>query len=416
MFYDKTILDSGITIISERMDTMRSVAIGIWMPVGSRDESPADAGMSHFLEHMMFKGTPTRTAAEISQTFDRLGAELNAFTSKEYTCYYARVLDQHVPTALEVLSDMVVNSTMAPDAMTSEREVVLEEISRTEDTPDDRVHELFAAALWPAHPLGRPVLGERETVGGFDQTQARTFTSRFYGAPGTVVAAAGDVDHGALAEMVTRNLTMSEAARAPRTHTAPEVERTLELVTKDTEQAHICWGTLGMKACDDERFVLAILDSVMGGGMSSRLFQEIREKKGLAYAVYSYHSLYQDTGGYTVYAGTRPANMEQVVRLVRTEFEKLKQDGITAEELDRAKESMKGTLVLSLESTRNRMTRLGKSVVTGSELLSIDELVERIETVTAEKVLELARRMFDSREVLALIGPFEADAVEHLLD
>jgi predicted Zn-dependent peptidase len=416
VFYDKTVLESGIEVISERMDTMRSVAIGIWMPVGSRDEAPADAGMSHFLEHMMFKGTPTRTAAEISQTFDRLGAELNAFTSKEYTCYYARVLDQHVPIALEVLSDMVVNSKMAPDAITSEREVVLEEISRTEDAPDDRVHELFAKALWPQHPLGRPVLGEPESVGGFDRKQARAFTSRFYGAEGTIVAAAGDVDHAELVAMVERNLTMPAAPRAKRAHETPVVERRLEVITKDTEQAHICWGTSGMRATDHERFVLAILDSVIGGGMSSRLFQEIREKKGLAYAVFSYHSLYQDTGGYAVYAGTRPANMEQVVRLVQTEFEKLKQDGITAEELDRAKESMKGSLVLSLESTRNRMSRLGKSEVTRSELLSIDELVELIEAVTAERVLELARRMFDGSHVLALIGPFETAAVEHLLD
>jgi predicted Zn-dependent peptidase len=416
MFYEKTVLDNGMTVITERMDTMRSVAIGIWVAAGSRDEPAADAGMSHFLEHMMFKGTSTRSAADISQTFDRLGAELNAFTSKEYTCYYARVLDQHVPIALEVLSDMVVDSLMAPDAIELEREVVLEEISRSEDTPDDRVHELFAAALWPDHPLGRPVLGENETVGAFDSAQSKAFLSRFYGTGSTVVAAAGDIDHAALVELVKRHLTIPEGARPTREHTTPLGERRLQVITKDTEQAHICWGTIGMRASDEERFVLTVLDSVMGGGMSSRLFQEIREKKGLAYAVFNYHSLYQDTGSFTVYAGTRPSNTEQVIGLILSEFEKLKQDGITAEELHRSKESMKGQLVLGLESTRNRMTRLGKALVTDGELLSLDELVERVEAVTAEQVLDLSRRMFADGAVLALIGPHPVESVEHLLD
>jgi predicted Zn-dependent peptidase len=416
MFYDKTVLENGITVITERMDTMRSVAIGIWMAVGSRDEDYADAGMSHFLEHMMFKGTPTRSAADISQSFDRLGAELNAFTSKEYTCYYARVLDQHVPTAIEILADMVVNSTLAPDAIQSEREVVLEEISRTEDTPDDRVHELFARTLWPEHPLGRPVLGSSETVGSFDQKQSFAFKHAHYETGDAVVAAAGDIDHDALVELVRKHLTLPEGPGTQRAHTVPPIESRLEVLPKETEQAHICLGVSALKATDDERFVLSVLDSTVGGGMSSRLFQEIREKKGLAYAVFSYHSLYQDTGAYTIYAGTRPGNMEQVVRLVQTEIEKVKQDGITAEELDRAKESMKGSLVLGLESTRNRMTRLGKALVTGAPILSLDELVERVEAVTGDDVTRLARRLFDGPQVLSVIGPFEVAAVEHLMD
>lgn len=416
MFYDKTVLDNGMTVISERMDTMRSVAIGIWVSVGSRDEAPADAGLSHFLEHMMFKGTPTRTAAEISQAFDRLGGELNAFTSKEYTCYYARVLDQHVPTALEILSDMVVDSTFDPEAIASEREVVLEEISRTEDAPDDRVHELFAQTLWPEHPLGRPVLGTRETISGVDRAQSCTYKGTHYKAGSTVVAAAGDVDHAELVALVQRHLGLPAGQRAERTHAQPDTTPRLELLRKDTEQAHICWGVQGLDACSDDRFAMSVLDSTLGGGMSSRLFQEIREKKGLAYAVYSYHSLYQDTGAYTVYAGTRPANMEQVVRLVQAEVEKVKQDGITAEELDRAKESMKGALVLGLESTRNRMTRLGKAYVTGTPILSMDELVERVEAVTGYQVTALARRLFANPQALAVIGPFEAERVGHLLD
>ncbi len=416
MFYDKTVLPNGMAVITERMDTVRSVAIGIWVAVGSRDEDFADAGMSHFLEHMMFKGTPTRSAADISQEFDRLGAELNAFTSKEYTCYYARVLDQHVPTAIEILSDMVVSSTLEPDAIVSERGVVLEEIARTEDAPDDRVHELFAQTLWPEHPLGRPVLGQRSTVGAFDRNQSMAFKTGHYSTGSTVVAAAGDVDHKALVELVKQHLTLPEGEGSRRVHAEPETESRLEVLRKDTEQAHICWGVQGLEACSDDRFALSVLDSTLGGGMSSRLFQEIREKKGLAYAVYSYHSLYQDTGGYTVYAGTRPGNMEEVVRLVQAEVEKVKQDGITAEELDRAKESMKGSLVLGLESTRNRMTRLGKAHVTGAPILSLDELVERVEAVTGDQVTELARQLFGGAQALAIIGPFDVAHVEHLLD
>ncbi len=416
MFYDQTVLDNGMTVITERMDTMRSVAIGIWVAVGSRDEDYADAGMSHFLEHLMFKGTPTRSAADISQAFDRLGAELNAFTSKEYTCYYARVLDQHVPIGIEILSDMVVNSTMASDAIITEREVVLEEISRTEDTPDDRIHELFVRTLWPDHPLGRPVLGQRETVGTFDRAQGFAFKNAHYGTGSVVVAAAGDVEHAAIVELVKKYLPLPEASARQRVHATPLVESRLQVIEKETEQAHICWGVPGLKSTDDERFTMSVLDSTLGGGMSSRLFQEIRERKGLAYAVYSYHSLYQDTGAFTIYAGTRPGNMEEVVRLVQAEVERIKQDGITAEELDRAKESMKGQLVLGLESTRNRMTRLGKALVTGTPILSIDELVERVEAVAREDVLALARQLFGAEQALAVIGPFDMAKVEHLLD
>jgi predicted Zn-dependent peptidase len=416
MFYDETVLPNGMTVITERMDTMRSVTIGIWVGVGSRDEAPEDAGMSHFLEHMMFKGTTKRTAAEISQTFDRLGAELNAFTSKEYTCYYARVLDRHAPLATEILSDMVVDSLLAPDAITSEREVVLEEISRTEDTPDDRVHELFAETLWPAHRLGRPVLGQRETVGGFDQEQSLAFKKAYYDTSAITVAAAGDIDHAELVDLVQQHLTVPVGPGASRVHASPATDTRLQVIRKDTEQAHICLGCGALSASDDDRFTLTVLDATLGGGMSSRLFQEIREKKGLAYSVYSYHSTYQDTGAFVVYAGTRPGNVEQVVRLIQDEIAKVQQDGITAEELDRAKESMKGQLVLSLESTRNRMTRLGKTRATNSPLLSIDELVERIDAVTGDDVTAIARRLFSGGRTLAMIGPFDEGSVDHLLD
>jgi len=415
MFYRKTILENGITVLTEHIDTVRSVALGIWFAVGSRDESSPEAGMSHFMEHMMFKGTPTRTAAQISETFDSLGAELNAFTSKEYTCYYSRLVDEHLPVAVEVLSDMVCNALLADDACEREREVVIEEIARMEDTPDDRIHEIFARALWPGHPIGLSVLGNRETVGGFDHEASAAFRRRHYLTGNCVVAAAGNVDHDALVALVRKHLVLPDGPRSERPVAEPVEASRLAVLEKETEQAHICYGTASMNAHHQDRFVLTVLDTVLGGGMSSRLFQEIREKKGLAYAVFSFHSLYQDTGQFTIYAGTRPSNTEEVVRLIQAQVERMRTAGVTAEELERAQESIKGHLVLGLESTRNRMTRLGKNEATGGELLSVDELVQRIDAVTREDVLRVAEDVFSTQRVLALIGPYSADDVEHLV-
>ena len=416
LFYDKTVLDSGITVLSETMATVRSVAIGIWFTVGSRDESPADAGMSHFMEHMMFKGTPTRTAAEISQVFDRMGAELNAFTSKESTCFYARVLDEHVDVAIEVLSDMVVASLLAEDAIGYEREVVLEEIARYEDTPEDRIGDLFVGTLWPGHALGRPVLGQRETVGSFDSKQSRAFHNDYYRAPAVTVAAAGNVKHAQVVDLISGHLDLSAERCSTRELAVAEVSTRLNVMTRDTEQAHIAWGVNGLKATDDDRFILSVLDTVLGGGMSSRLFQEIREKKGLAYAVGSYHQLFDDAGLFGVYAGTRPSNAEQVVRLIQAEVERVRTTGITADELDLAKDALKGSLVLSMESTRARMTRLARSEITHGEILSLDELVARVDAVTQGDVARLAAVLFGAPSVLAVIGPFETKDLAHLVE
>jgi predicted Zn-dependent peptidase len=411
-FYSKTVLPTGVTVLSERMDAVRSVALGIWFAVGSRDEAPAEAGMSHFMEHMMFKGTPTRDAASISETFDRLGAELNAFTGKEYTCYYSRILDEHLDVAVEVLSDMVVSSLLASDAIMSEREVVLEEISRHEDSPEDAVHDLFAAALIPGHPLGLPVLGTRDSVGAFDAAQSRVFHDRLYVTGNVVVAAAGAIDHDALVALVERFLQPPEGPRIARADAPGPGPIPVTAIEKTTEQAHICWGVRGLKAGDEDRFTLSIIDTVLGGGMSSRLFQEIREKRGLAYAVYSYHSLFQDEGQFVVYAGTRPANAAEVVALIQAETGRLASAGVTDDELYRAKESLKGSLVLGLESTRARMTRLGKNEITHGECLSVDELVARVDAVTAQHVAALADRLLSASSTLAVISPLAASEVE----
>jgi predicted Zn-dependent peptidase len=310
---------------------------------------------------------------------------------------------------------MVVNASLADDAITSEREVVLEEIARYEDSPDDQIHELFAATLMPSHPLGLPVIGTRESVSAFDHAAGVTFRQHHYKTGNVVIAAAGALEHDVIVGMVREQLNLPVGARSERAHAVPTTQPALKVLRKDTEQAHICFGVAGLNARHPDRFVLAILDGVLGGGMASRLFQEIREKRGLAYAVYSYHAQYQDTGQFVVYAGTRPDNAAEVIRLIRGEVDRLCADGITTDELERVRESIKGQLVLGLESTRSRMTRLGKSEATLGELLSLDEIVERIDSVTEQDVAALARQLFDGNHALAMIAPLDEDAVAHLV-
>ncbi len=416
MFYRKTVLDNGITVMSEPMDSVRSVALGIWFAVGSRDEVPYEAGMSHFMEHMMFKGTSTHSAKDISEQFDRLGAELNAFTSKEYTCYYSRFVDEHLDSAFALLAEMVVDASLADDACASEREVVIEEIARMEDTPDDRIHEIFSHALWPDHPIGLPILGSRETVSGFDHAAAVAFRQKHYLSGNCVVAAAGNVDHDELVSLTERHLSsLNHGPRSVRPIADAAGEARIVTLEKDTEQAHICYGVATMNAHHPDRFALALLDGVLGGGMSSRLFQEVREKRGLVYAIYSFSSLYQDTGEFAVYAGTRPENAEEVIRLIRIEMERIAEHGVTPEELDRVRQATKGHLVLGMESTRMRMTRLGKNEVTGGEILSADELVERFDSVTMEDLKRVSSSVLDREKVLAVIGPFKPERLEPLV-
>ena len=416
MFYERTVLPNGTIVITENIPTVRSVALGVWAAAGSRDETPEEAGVSHFLEHMMFKGTPTRSAREISEAFERLGAEVNAFTSKEHTCYYSRVIDRHLPEAFAIVADMVVNSVMDEAACRSEREVVLEEISRAEDTPDDKVHDLFARALWPDHPIGRPVLGLKETVGGFLPPAVFSYTSRHYRSGDIVVAAAGNVAHADIVTLTRELLAgLPAGTRAERDEWTPTAARHLCVSTKDTEQSHICLGTFGLPAPSEDRFAVGVLDAVLGGGMASRLFQEIREKRGLAYAVFSYHAQYRDTGSLAVYAGTRPDNTPKVLKLVIEEIERVLQDGITVEELARTREALKGSLVLGLENTSSRMMRLGRSEIGGVEILSIDELIARFEAVSLEDVQRVARATLGGPRTLAVVGPCAEAEIEPLL-
>jgi predicted Zn-dependent peptidase len=416
VFYERSVLANGTIVITETIPTVRSVALGIWAAAGSRDERPEEAGLSHFIEHMMFKGTSTRSARDISEAFERLGAEVNAFTSKEHTCYYSRVIDRHAPEAFSILADMLVDSAMDEAACLSEREVVLEEISRAQDTPDDKVHDLFAQALWPDHPIGRPVLGAKETVGGFLPPAVFGYTGRHYRSGDVVVAAAGNIAHADVVAMATELLAGLPAGdRAEREEWTPTAERHLCVSAKDTEQAHICLGTFGLPVTSDDRFAISVLDAVLGGGMASRLFQEIREKRGLAYSVYSYHSQYHDTGSMTVYAGTRPDNTAQVIRLITEEFERVLQSGITTEELERAREALKGSLVLGLENTNSRMVRLGRGELDGIDILSIDDMIARFEAVTLDDVRRVAGLTLGGPRTLAVVGPHTDADVEALL-
>jgi len=416
VFYDRTILDNGIVVISESIPTVRSVALGIWVAAGSRDERPEEAGVSHFLEHMVFKGTAARSAQDISEAFDRLGAEVNAFTSEEATCYYSRVIDRHAAEAFGVLADMVVDSAFDEGAAASEREVVLEEISRAEDAPDQKVDDLFSRTLWPDHPVGRPVLGERETVGALTPAHLRSYTGRHYRAGDIVVAAAGNLTHDDVATLAASALAGLPAGERAARELGPAIAaRHVAVATKDTEQAHICWGTLSLDAMSPDRFAMDLLSAVLGGSMASRLFQEIREKRGLAYAVHSYNAMYTDTGGFTVYAGTRPENTARVVELITVEIGKVLDSGITAAELDRARESVDGHIVLGLENTNRRMMLLGGSEVGGRELLSIDEVIERYGAVTLDDIHRVAVSTLGGPRTLAVVGPHAADEIEALL-
>jgi predicted Zn-dependent peptidase len=410
----KTAYDSGLRVVTEVMPEARSVALGFWVAAGSRDEAPRIAGSSHFLEHLLFKGTSSRSARDIAEAFDAIGGDLNAFSAKEYTCYYARILEPDLPMAIEFLSDMLRNSLIAKADLDAERQVILEEINMHEDAPDDLIHDVFTEALWPGHPLGRPVLGTSETITAATREQVRRFYRKHYVPGNVVVAAAGLLDHDRILELLEAGLetgkrvaeskapTLREPGRPPRPVGSVTVRK------RKTEQAHIMVGTSGLARDDPRRFAFGVANTALGGGMSSRLFQEIREKRGLVYSVYSYHSMYTECGLFSVYAGTSPGRAQEVLGLIRHELEDLEERGVSGEELERAKGHMKGSMVLSQEDTNGRMSRLGKSEIGHGEILSLDELVERIDAVTEEDVATVSREVLSGPKALAVIGPFAA--------
>ena len=405
-----TTLPSGVRVVSEHMPAVRSVSVGFWVGVGSRDEADDVAGASHFLEHLLFKGTKRRTALEIAEALDAVGGDMNAFTSKEYTCYHARCLDRDLDLAVDVLADMITSATITADDVDAERSVVLEEIRMHLDTPDDLVHSDLSAALFDGHALGREVLGDAGTITGMPRDHVHGYYAGTYVPERLVVAAAGNLDHDHLVDVVAAALEpWSPTPIHLAERLAPvDLDRPVAFVrNKVTEQAHILMGRPGLRRGDDQRFAGYVLNQALGGGMASRLFQEVREKRGLAYSVYSYQSMHADSGMFGVYAGTAPDNAEVVIDVVRSELVKLRRDGLTPPELERAKGALAGGIILSLEDTSSRMSRLGKSLTTDTPLQSLDETLAEIEGVTDDAIMTVASRFLDGPFAVAIVGPFD---------
>jgi predicted Zn-dependent peptidase len=405
-----TTLDSGVKVVSERLPSVRSVAVGLWVRVGSRDEPYEQAGISHFLEHMLFKGTPELSAEQIAQVFDGFGAEVNAATSKEATVLHAHFLDEHLEDAFRVMSDMFLRSTYVD--LESEREVVLEEIAMYEDEPQDKVHDVLSTAVFGEHPLGRPVIGRGEVIAGLTSQDVSAYHHQRYDPGSIVVSAAGNLEHGQIEDLSRRFMQLSRngsAASMPRGGAPTEIAPQVAFHSKDTEQYHVCLGGAGIPRNDDRRFALAILDAILGGSTSSRLFQEIREKRGLAYAIYSWSSQYTDTGQVGIYVGTREDNVAKALQVIGTELDRICSDPVGEEELSRAREHVKGRLALSMESTASRMNRLGRSVLMDTPLLTLDETIERLNAVDAEQLSELAQLLYPPTQMsAAAIGRDEA--------
>ena len=414
MGIERTEFSSGLRVVTERMPGVRSVSLGFWVLAGSRDEPPAISGSSHFLEHLLFKGTRTRSARDIAENFDAVGGDVNAFTSKEYTCYYARILDRDLEMAVEHLADMVQHSVLRSADLDAERQVILEEINMHEDSPEEVVHDLFTETLWPDHPLGRPVLGTADTIRAATRDKVHRFYRRHYLPGRLVVAAAGNLQHEDLLGMLRSRMdtgrivgtgepqgwNLRESETAPASSAQPLMKR------RKTEQAHICLGTNGLPRSDPDRFPFLIVNGALGTGMSSRLFQEIREKRGLVYSVYSYHSQYTEAGLFSCYAGTTPARAREVIGLLRRELEDVAGGGLSAEEFYRAKGHVKGSMVLSLEDPGSRMSRIGKSEIGHGEILTVSQALKRVEGVTLDDAQRVAKRVLSQPMTLTVLGPF----------
>ncbi|HEX8495982.1 MAG TPA: pitrilysin family protein [Actinomycetales bacterium] len=415
----RTVLPGGVRVLTEHTPGVRSATLGCWVGVGSRDEAPGYHGATHFLEHLLFKGTSRRSALDIAVAFDAVGGEANAVTGKEHTCYYARVLDQDLALAADVITDMVTSATLARTDVDSERGVILEELAMNDDDPADVVHERIAEAVLGDHPLGRPIGGTPESIAAIDADHVVGHFRQHYTSDTLVFTAAGSVDHDTVCELLQaeldRTLLVRDPATAPADRrlgtevTAGHGAGSTVVVRRATEQANVIIGTTGLTATDPRRYALSVLNAVLGGGMSSRLFQEVREKRGLAYSVYSFASGYSDSGYFGLYAGCTPAKADQVVSLMSCELERLAEHGLAADELSRGIGQLRGGLVLGMEDTGSRMTRLGKAELVYGEYTSLDEALLKIEAVTADDVRDLAADLAARPRSLAVVGPFDED-------
>ncbi len=403
----KDVLPNGLTIITESMPAVRSIAVGVWIKAGSRHERAEENGITHFLEHMVFKGTHRRSAEEIARAADSIGGHLDAYTSKEFTSFSIKVLDEHLDRGFDILSDLIRDPLIRREDIRKECQVVQEEIKMVEDTPDDLVHEIFTQSFWRGHALGRPILGTRQTVRRFDRPHLARYFQRHYVPNRMLVTAAGHLEHERVLDLVTKEFGEARPVQAPANGRAPVAYPHITLRhKKDLEQVHLCLGAPGYPQSHQRRYALHIMNTVLGGGMSSRLFQNVREKQGLVYAIFSGLNMFRDTGCLSVYAGTSTANVRRVVDMVLTELRGLREQGIPAEEVQRAKDNLKGSLMLGLESTTSRMSNLARQEMVFGRHMTLDEIIAGIDAVTAEEVLSVTRELFLSdRLALTVLGP-----------
>jgi predicted Zn-dependent peptidase len=413
----RSVLPGGLRVVTEFLPAVRSVSLGIWVGVGSRDEDEAQAGATHYLEHLLFKGTGRRTALEISSAMDAVGGEMNAFTAKEYTCYYARVLDSDLPLAVDILSDMITSSLITPKDVDAERDVVLEEIAMNEDDPSDTAHEAFTAKLFGDTPLGRPILGTTDSINAITRDQIFEHYRARYSPEHLVVAAAGNLDHDTVVALVTDAFgpALDRAAEPapPRlngSHVPGHAGVGTKLISRGIEQANLVLGCEGLPRTDERRFALGVLNAAFGGGMSSRLFQEVREKRGLAYSVYSFSAQHADTGVWGVYVGCLPSKADDVLAICTEEISKVVDGGLTDAELARGKGQVRGSIVLSLEDPPSRMSRLGKSELVYPRLEPVEEVLAAIDAVTHDDVRAIATEILTRPKALAVVGPFDDPA------
>lgn len=408
--YEKTVLSNGIKIITEAIPYLKSVSIGVWVTTGSRDEQPHENGLSHFIEHLLFKGTERRTAFDIAKEIDSVGGTLNAFTGREYTCFYAKVIDKNLPLAIDLLSDIFLHSLMDEKDIEKERMVILQEIKMVEDTPDDYVHDLFNRICWGEHPLGFPICGTAERVQSFRREQIEQFFRTHYQPDRIIICAAGNLYHQEVVDLIEATFGQIPKTNRPRERKKPLSISTIHISPRDLEQVHFCLGTQGLSYNHSLRFASYVLNTILGGGMSSRLFQEIRENRGLAYSVYSYLPTYIDTGLCVVYAGTDQRSFNEVLHLIINEFHRLKEEPFKNGELEIAKEQLKGNLLLSLESSDNLMTRLAKNEIYFETYLTVESILKGIDEVSEEMVKDLACHLFDEKYFcLTVLGPMNGD-------
>ena len=413
----RTVLPSGLRIVTEEVPSVRSAAIGIWVNVGSRDETPAVAGASHFLEHLLFKGTTRRTALEITSTIEAVGGEMNAFTSKEYTCFYARVIDTDLPMAIDVVSDLITSSIVSALDVDAERKVVLEEIAMRYDDPSDLVHDLYAETYYGDTQLGRPILGTIKSISDMTRSSVFNYYKKRYLPQDLVVAVAGNIKHKRVVAMVEEALTRDNFLDVkgspqirPNTPVKTKPMQSVGLMTRKTEQAHMFYGMEGVARSDERRFAMGVLASALGGGMSSRLFQEIREKRGLAYSVYAYAQQFAGSGQIGFYAGCNPTKAIEIIEIIREVLADVAVNGMSHEEIERAKGAVRGSLVLSQEDSGSRMSRIGKNEIVYGQVMGFDEILKAISRVNPTDVREIASEFLTKSPTLALVGPFKSEA------